>query len=106
MNRLPGKSRHTQLRAYFPSLEWWRALRETVFLRPIPRTAWSRVFAPVIRWIRGPFYPAQVLHRWKVEFKCDWISMVNAVAFPLMKKSSMQWLRQPISSKHSASSKN
>ena len=106
MNRLPGKSRHTQLRAFFHSLEWWRALRETVFLRPIPRTAWSRVFAPVIRWIREPFYPARVLHRWKVEFKCDWISMVNAVAFPLMKKSSMQWLRQPISSKHSASSKN
>jgi general secretion pathway protein A len=106
MNRIPGKSHHTQLRALLPSLEWWRAVRETVFLRAIPRTAWSRVSAAVIRWIEEPFYPARALHRWKVEFKRDWISMINAAAFPLMKKSSLRWLRQPISSKPLASSKN
>jgi general secretion pathway protein A len=106
MNRIPVKSRHTRLRVLLPTLEWWRRVRESVFMRAIPRTAWSRVSAAVIRWIREPSDPARVLHCWKVEFKRDWIAMINAVAIPHMKRSSMRWLRQPISSKPLASAKN
>jgi type II secretory pathway predicted ATPase ExeA len=105
-NRISGNSRRTPIRGLFPSLKWWRALRETVLLRATPPTAWSRVPAPVVRRIREPHYPARVLHRWNVEFKRDWISMINAAAFSQMKKSSLRWLRQPISSKPMASSKN
>lgn len=103
MNRIPGNSRRIQIRALFPSWWWWRALRETVLLRAIPPATWSRAFAAVMRRISKPFYPAQVLHRWKVEFKRDWMSTINAGAFPRMKESSMRWLRQPISSKSTAS---
>ena len=106
MNRIPGNSRRTQNRALFPSLGWWRALRETVLLRAIPPTTWSRASAVVMQRINKPFYPAQVLHRWKVEFKRDWISTINAAALPRMKESSLRWLRQPISPKPVASSKN
>jgi general secretion pathway protein A len=106
INRIPGSARRTPIRGLFPSLEWWRALRKTVLLRATPPTAWSRVPAAVVRRIREPHYPARVLHRWNVEFKRDWISMINTPAFSEMKKSSLRWLRQPMSSKPMASSKN
>jgi general secretion pathway protein A len=106
INRLPDNSLRTQIRSLFPSLGWWRPLRETVFLRAIPPTTWSRASAAVMRRIGEPFYAARVLHRWKVEFKRDWISTFNVAAFARMKESSLRWLRQPISSKPMASSKN
>jgi hypothetical protein len=47
---------------------------------------------------RTPIYPAQVLQRLIFKFKCDWISMINAIALPEMKKPFLRWLRRPISS--------
>jgi general secretion pathway protein A len=106
MNRISRSSRRAQIRAPFLSFGWWRVPRETVFLRAIPPAAWSRVSAAVIQRIRQPVYSARVLHRWNVEFKRDWISMINATAFPQMKKSLLRWLCQPISSKPMTPSKN
>ena len=101
-----SSSRRAQIRAPFLSFGWWRVPRGTVFLRSISPAAWSRVSAAVIQRIRQPVYPARALHRWNVEFQRDWISMINAVAFPQMKKSLLRWLCQPISSKPMTSSKN
>jgi len=52
----------------------------------------------VLRWIRQPIYPVQVLQRWIFDFKRDWIAMIDAIALPEMKRSFLRWLRQPIHS--------
>jgi len=106
MNRISRSSRRAQIRALFLSSGWWRVPRGTVFLRAISPAAWSRVSAAVIQRIRQPVYPARALHRWNVELKRDWISMINATALPQMKKSLLRWLCQPISSKPMTSGKN
>jgi hypothetical protein len=37
----------------------------------------------------------QGIARWIFEFKRDWNSMINAIAFPEMKKSLLRWLIEP-----------
>jgi general secretion pathway protein A len=98
MNRIPRGSRRAWIRALLRSLEAWRTHWETVSLPAISSAAWSRVSAAVLRRIRQPIYPAQVLQRWIFEFKRDWNSMINAIALPEMQRSLLRWLRQPIHS--------
>lgn len=106
ISRIPRDSRCRWIRALLPSLETWRTRTETVFLPAISPAVWSRMCAPVLRRLREPIYPVQTLQRWIFEFKGDWISMINAIGFPLLKKSILRWLRQSVSSKPVVSSKN
>jgi general secretion pathway protein A len=87
-------------------MEPWGTSWDTLFLPAISSPRWSRVFAAVLRRIRRRIHPAQVLHRWIIEFKRDWNSMVNSIPFPLMNNSALRWLRQSVSSKTVASSRN
>jgi general secretion pathway protein A len=98
VNRVARGSRRTSIRTLLPSLEAWRTHWESVFLPAISSVAWSRVSPAVLRWIRQPIYPVQVLQRWIFEFKRDWIAMIDAIALPQMKRSFLRWLRQPIHS--------
>jgi hypothetical protein len=98
MNWIQRGSRRAWIRALLRSLEAWRTLSDAVSLPAISSAAWSRVSAAVLRRIRKPNYPAKVLQRWIFEFKRDWNSMINAIAFPEIKKSFLRWLRQPIHS--------
>jgi type II secretory pathway predicted ATPase ExeA len=65
-------------------------------------------FAPqrdtLTRQNRQFLYLTQMLRQWFVEFKRDWIAMMNAVAFPRSAKFLFQWLRQPYTSKRMDSS--
>ena len=73
----------------------------------ISAAIWSVVSAEVLRSTRGTIAAAAiVLRQWKREFTRDWKVTVNAMNFPLIKKSLVHWLHQPISSKPMASSKN
>jgi hypothetical protein len=57
-----------------------------------------RVFGAVRR--NRPFlYARQTLRTWVAEFKRDWIAMMEAVEFPQVRKTLLQWLRQPAASK-------
>ncbi len=106
MNQLPRNSRRTSIRVLLHSWKSWRRDRTTRFLLVTALAAWSRVAAVVVRRIRLRIHPGRLLQRWMFEFKRDWISMINAMAFPEMKKGLLRWLRRPISSKRMASSKN
>jgi hypothetical protein len=47
-----------------------------------------------------------VLHQWQDGFRNDWKVAINAMNFPQMKKSFLRWFREPVLSKHMASTKN
>jgi general secretion pathway protein A len=106
MNRIPNSSRRTPAHALLLLWKSWSPRWGTRFLPAISLAAWSRASAAVLRSMGQPIYPAQVLQRWAFEFKRDWIAMINAIAFPQMKKSSTRWPRQSVSSKSMVSSKN
>jgi general secretion pathway protein A len=106
MNRIPCNSRGTQVPALFSSLETWRTFCEIVLMSVVSPAAWSRMSAAVVRSIRQPIHLAPVVQHWLFEFRRDWISMMNAMGLAQMKTSVLHWLRQPLSSKPMASSKN
>jgi general secretion pathway protein A len=103
MNRIPGNSRRTSLRALLPRLEACRTGCKTLFLRIVSPAAWSRVSAAILRKSKEPINPARVVQRWIFEFKGDWNSFINAGAFPEMARSLLRWLRQSVPSKPKAS---
>jgi type II secretory pathway predicted ATPase ExeA len=98
VNRVARDSRRTSIHTLLPSLKAWRTHWESGFLPAISSVAWSRVSPAVLRWIRQPIYPVQVLQRWIFDFKRDWIAMIDAIALPEIKRSFLRWLRQPIHS--------
>jgi general secretion pathway protein A len=72
-----------------------------------PAAIWSSVSEKTRQATRETMAAARVLLRqWKLDFTRDWNLTVNAMNSPQMKKSIVQWLRQPISSKSMASGKN
>lgn len=106
MNRIARNSLGTWFSSRFSSSETWRSSSEIALLSVVSPAAWLRVSAAVVRRIRQPIYQAPVLQRWLFEFKRDWMSMMNAFGFAQMKTYVLRWLRQPLSSKSMASSKN
>ncbi len=106
MNRFPDSSARTRisgLPSWKESYSSGRALLGPVFS---PAT-WSGLLVGVRLKLRGPASEAQVLLRqWKIEFRRDWMAMINAFGLPKIAKSLMHWLREPVSSKSMASGKN
>ncbi len=97
MNRLPRPSPRTSTHA--PLLSWksWGRYRATRFLTVISVAERQRVSFAVLRKIRQSTFPVQtLLRRWRLDFKRDWIAMINAMALPEIKKSVLHWLSQPI----------
>jgi hypothetical protein len=47
-----------------------------------------------------------VLRQWRLEFSRDWKFTVNSMNLPQVKKSLLQWFREPVSSKRMESTKN
>lgn len=84
------------------------------FSHPVTRSGpavspamWSSVSEHVLRTTRGAMAAANpVLRQWRLGFRHDWDAMVKAMTFAQMKRSFIQWLLQPFSSKPVASSKN
>lgn len=107
MNQLPRNSPRTSIHALLLSWKSWSPHWGTRFLPTISLTEWSRVSFATLRRIRQSTFLVQVLlRRWMFEFKRDWMAMINAIVFPQTKKSLLRWLRQSVSSKPMASSKN
>jgi general secretion pathway protein A len=106
INQLLRNSRRTSIRVLVHSWKSWRRHRTTRFLLATALAAWPRVAAVVVRRVRQPIYPVWVMQRWILEFKRDWISMMNAFGFPQMNKSLRRWLRQPVPFKPMTSRKN
>jgi general secretion pathway protein A len=68
---------------------------------------WSRVSASVLRTARETMAAGGVvLRHWQLGFSRDWKATVNATNLSRVKKGLGQWLRQPVSPKPLASSKN
>ena len=66
-----------------------------------------RLPAAILRNIRQSLHPAKVLvWQWMVGFKRDWNVMIARIPIAQLKKFLLQWLREPLSSKRLASSKN
>jgi hypothetical protein len=63
------------------------------FLPTISLAGLSHVSFLALRRIRQlTFLVGGLLRRWKLEFRFDWIAMMNVVAVPGMKKSLLRWL--------------
>jgi type II secretory pathway predicted ATPase ExeA len=83
VNQVPRTTRRTAIP------DWMNG-----FLPTISLVEWSHVPFVALRRIRQlTFLVRESLRRWKVEFRFDWIAMMNAVALPEMKKSLLRWLR-------------
>jgi general secretion pathway protein A len=99
MNQLPRNSPRTSIHALLLSWKSRRLHWVTRFSPVVSLAEWSRVSLAALRRIRASaFLDRVLLRRWMVEFKHDWIAMINAIALPGMKKSFLRWLRQPIHS--------
>lgn len=93
-------------RGLLPSWKAWGSSWRTFLEWTVSSARWPRL-STAAALIRESIHPAQeLLRRWLSDFRRDWISMINAMAFPETKKSMLQWLRHPISQKTMASSKN
>jgi hypothetical protein len=94
MDEPARSSRRTAIRALFLSWKWWSPYWLTGFLPTISLAEWSHVSFAALRRIRQSTFLVQaLLRRWKLEFRLDWIAMINAIALPEMKKSFLRWLR-------------
>jgi general secretion pathway protein A len=107
VNHLPGHSPRTSIYARLLSRKP-RNPHWTTRLVPASSLAESgRLLSAVLGTIKQAIYPVQLLlHCWMVGFKHDWIATINAIEFAQTRNSFLHWLRQPISSKPMASSKN
>lgn len=85
-------------RLYVPCKASWSSLG-TRLGSVISRAMSLRVSARILRTTRETLATARaVLRHWKLGFKHDWKTTVNAMDFHKMKKSLVHWLQQPISS--------
>jgi type II secretory pathway predicted ATPase ExeA len=67
---------------------------------------WTRLSAAILRKISQSVHPVKKLvWQWTREFKRDWNAMIGAIPIPQVKKALLNWLREPLSSKRMASSK-
>jgi hypothetical protein len=106
INGIPPNSRQTSIHALLLSWKSRSADWTSRFRPAISLAAGLPISAAAIGWIRLRNHPGRLVQRWMFEFKRDWISMINAMAFPETKKGLLQWLRHPISQKSMALSKN
>ena len=91
--------RHWMHQLYVPWKASWSSLGTRVG-PVIPRVMSLRVSPRILRATRETLATARaVLRQWRLGFRHDWKITVNAMAFPQRKKSLVQWLQQPISSK-------
>jgi general secretion pathway protein A len=100
MNPTHRGSSRASFRAWQPSLKAWCSSWRTSFPWTVSTIMWSRLSPSVVPMIRESVYSARkLLRRWRFEFRRDWMAMVNAIAFPQIRKSFLRWWRQPLSSK-------
>ena len=107
MNPTHRGSSRASFRGLQPSLKAWCSSWRTSFTWTVFTVMWSRLTPSVVPMIRESIYTApKLLRRWTTEFRRDWMAMVNAIAFPQIRKSFLLWWRQPLSSKTLESRKN
>ncbi len=100
-------SSRRSIRGLRASLKTWSSPWRTVLQWTVSRPKWLLLLTAVSQMIRVSIHPAQELLRgWTSDFRRDWMAMVNAIGFPPIMKSLLNWLRQPASSKTMVSSKN
>lgn len=100
----PGR---IQMRQLVPRWKAWWSSPGTRLGPLSSKEKWLGVSARVLLMTRETMAAAGVvLRQWRLGFRHDWKVTINAMNFPQVKKSLGQRLRQPMSSKPIASSKN
>ena len=100
INQLPLNARRISIHALLLPWKSWSSPWVNRFLLPIFWAKWRRLsFAAFRRIEQSTLLVRAVLWRWMVDFKQDWIAMIKAVSLPEIKKTSLSWPRQSVSSK-------
>jgi hypothetical protein len=100
INQLPLNARRISVHALLLSWESWSSPWVNRFLLSIFWAKCRRLSFAAFRRIEQSTLPVRVLlGRWMIDFKLDWIAMISALSLLEMKKSSLPWPRQSVSSK-------
>jgi len=100
INQLPLNARRISVHTLLLSWKSWSSPWVNRFLLSIFLAKCRRLSLVTFRRIEHSTLPVRaVLWRWMVDFRRDWIAMINTFSLPEMKKSSLRWPRQSISSK-------
>ena len=100
INQLPLNGRRISVHTLLLSWKSWSSPWVNRFLLSIFLAKCRRLSLVTFRRIEHSTLPVRaVLWRWMVDFRRDWIAMINTFSLPEMKKSSLRWPRQSISSK-------